>query len=470
MKQIQIVCTLFFSLLLLAGCSKDDGRDELFPPDNGGKIVFRMNIGGGVQTKVATDADFKSLFEEGDEVGVFAVKRKPDETKELAATGNYIHNAKLTYQNGSWSSVETYYYPGSGDVLDFYAYYPYDEDITDATAIAVRVSDDQHSVKNYGNSDFLSAQAPDIGKGNPVTLNFKHEMAMVQIELSRTDVIPNFDENFRVTFSSCAREGSFNWKNGVKSHGGLNQSLVMHPVAGLANTFRALLPAQSFDNGTFTFTQSTSGKEIDLEYGLIGECTFSSGKVTFFHYELDTDDFDPEHRYAEGDLYPYKGEPVGIVFEVTNGGKNGKIVSLKEAKKQWSIESVFNATNRDNGRNNMATIVALDDWESKYPVFSWVHQMNEAGVEYRADATGIWYLPAIEELEAVSKSWNKNRDLWHRNISELGSSYPLIEGIFYWSSSENDSFYAWGALFIHDGEWESQQKKFDYPVRGVLAF
>lgn len=186
-------------LLLLSSCS--NGDMEAGEPDgqtgNGGDIRFEIgfapqgnNVAEGTpQTKVATAPDFTGTWENGDQIGVFACTAGT----QLAASGNYIHNVKMTYSSaggGTWTPATPLYWPGSGGKLDFYAYYPYEASANDPTNITFNVKNDQSgttlSKSNYSLSDLLTAKTAGAGKsdnGGAVAITFNHAFSMVQVSL-----------------------------------------------------------------------------------------------------------------------------------------------------------------------------------------------------------------------------------------------------------------------------------------------
>ena len=111
--------------------------------------------------------------------------------------------------------------------------------------------------------------------------------------------------------------------------------------------------------------------------------------------------------YQVGDLYPKDSpNPTGVVIEVSNGGLNGKVISLHEiSDKEWILGSLLFPTglSNNNGYANSISIMNTGpDWVSNYPIFKYVFDLN--GVEesaYTADAKGLWYLPSEQEMKAV---------------------------------------------------------------------
>ncbi|MDL2320666.1 fimbrillin family protein [Alistipes sp. OttesenSCG-928-B03] len=108
-----------------AGCKSTCGGDAERREVTFSVSADTYSVAGG--TRAVTGDDLKTRFEDGDMIGVFAVKHAVGEHPEIAATGNYMHNVAMTYDaaNDEWTMAETCYYPIDGQMLDFYAYYPY---------------------------------------------------------------------------------------------------------------------------------------------------------------------------------------------------------------------------------------------------------------------------------------------------------------------------------------------------------
>ena len=132
--------------------------------------------------------------------------------------------------------------------------------------------------------------------------------------------------------------------------------------------------------------------------------------------------------YQVGDYYD-DGKKQGVVFEVTDGGKHGKIVSLKESSELllWSSDSgdeqcrFIGANNEDDGAYNMAKVMQINNWQDKYPAFAWCAALGKG-----------WYLPAKEELLAIYV----NKDIINKSLS-LKDSDSLSERC--WTSTQSSS-------------------------------
>lgn len=111
--------------------------------------------------------------------------------------------------------------------------------------------------------------------------------------------------------------------------------------------------------------------------------------------------------YSIGDLYKNNGVK-GVVFEIK--GEEGKILSLKEKRSKWSLESVrTGATDLNDGLKNIKAIKTIKNYKKLYPAFAFCEKLNKKESEE-------WYLPSINELgmimyhsEKINKSLKRNK-------------------------------------------------------------
>ena len=155
--------------------------------------------------------------------------------------------------------------------------------------------------------------------------------------------------------------------------------------------------------------------------------------------------------YKVGDYYN-DGTKEGIVFEVSNGGYSGKIVSLEQNECAWSEKYVkTGATSKKDGMYNMQKIRSLSNWQNDYPAFEWCASLGEG-----------WYLPALKELKAIyAKRTAIDKALKAKGKSELDG--------WYWSSTQDDGACAWN-VSMYVGKTHSLIKDLNYYVRAVSAF
>ena len=97
--------------------------------------------------------------------------------------------------------------------------------------------------------------------------------------------------------------------------------------------------------------------------------------------------------YKVGDYYN-DGEKDGIVFEVSAGGRHGKIVSMCQPLSRivWSTNPILylSAKSKSDGVVNMEKVKQQSGWRATYPAFRWCDDLGEG-----------WYLPAINEMKVI---------------------------------------------------------------------
>ena len=162
--------------------------------------------------------------------------------------------------------------------------------------------------------------------------------------------------------------------------------------------------------------------------------------------------------YKVGDYYN-DGTKEGIVFQVSDDGMHGKIVSLDESKNvPWAVEGVIEnnatgATSGGDGMSNMNKIRMQPDWKTNYPAFAWCASLGNG-----------WYLPAVDELNLI----DENRGLINQGLKK--GAYDEISDDVYWSSTESEYVdCAWG-VNMYDGDTDDYYKYDGNYVRAVSVF
>ena len=159
--------------------------------------------------------------------------------------------------------------------------------------------------------------------------------------------------------------------------------------------------------------------------------------------------------YNVGDYYNENGKQ-GVVFEVWDKGRHGKIVSLDETILQWCTEEqddkeiVLGLTDESDGKANTDNVMQRGD-SDQYPAFVWCRNKGED-----------WYLPAINELKTISN----NKSAINSTLAEYGTG---LNDYWHWSSTEYDEFCAWGVTMTYGGTNRGNKYYYSY-VRAVSAF
>ena len=160
--------------------------------------------------------------------------------------------------------------------------------------------------------------------------------------------------------------------------------------------------------------------------------------------------------YRIGDIIRINGVE-GVVFEVTDGGKHGKVISARESEElNWvsndSDSQLIDANNEHNGAYNMAVVKQIPGWRNKYPAFRWCADLGEG-----------WYLPAKAEWSAI----HSVKEAVDKALESRGAASVRIA--WYWSSTEYSRFLAW-IVMGSDGFATASDKSNSRYVRAVSAF
>lgn len=179
--------------------------------------------------------------------------------------------------------------------------------------------------------------------------------------------------------------------------------------------------------------------------------------------EPSTQDRTTTSYYSVGDYYD-DGTKQGVVFQVWDDGRHGKIVSLDQAELKWCTTTqydkgiVIRASSKSDGWANTNAVMSRLD-SAEYPAFAWCRAKGNE-----------WYLPAIDELRILllddSVHNAVNRTLKQQDATKL---FAEGENEWYWSSTEENEFCAWGVI-MYDGYTSFSLKKYNVYVRAVSAF
>jgi len=448
---------LFISSLLFIACSKE--RIPIIDGDGDDDIKFSVGISNNANTKITTSSDFKTVFDDNDTVGLFIYIRNDGEERSIETNTLYVDNIKLIYCDGVWELEEPIYYPDSKILLDIYAYYPYRENAQ---------ADSLEYIADTETDELLMASVIGIKKSeNAINITFQHMQSLVYVTLSKNSNVPDFDENLNVYFNGVIG-GRYNIATKELSEPltGIIKMRLMGEANANIRGYAAYIPQQEAAPGIlFSFFQLTFGHEILSSKDIDQPEIFTSGHVKMYNIRINQE-ISKDIRYQQYDLYPRYGTPVGMVVETYNGGKNGKVISLRNiTETQWAIPNAASyetlATDYNDGISNKMKIQAIPDWEINYPAF------------YACVAYGErWYLPSIGEMRFfMSTLLNRvNQELdYHRQNNEELDIQLIHTSMSYFSSTENNATTAM-KLYTGNGQTPSDPKDYEYYIRPFYEF
>lgn len=168
------MATLFFA------CSSSPSDEPETPPLSK-QIPINLNIGCNLyeQRDISTRI-MDTYFEPNDAIGLYVASGSG-----FASTGNYINNVRCLYTSSAiWQPDTELYWKDETTASDFYAYYPYSSEITDATALDFQIKVDQSAVENYKQSDFVWGRTMSVQPTEKaVSIQTRHLMSNLVIEI-----------------------------------------------------------------------------------------------------------------------------------------------------------------------------------------------------------------------------------------------------------------------------------------------
>lgn len=249
---------LIFALagaLAMTACSNEMEQQLAEGSGNSGQEVkFTVGIENLSRTAIAEgEGVLKTTFVNEDAIGIFVYKEGEDEPAYT--------NVKYTYNGSDWTSDKTI--TSDGTKLNYYAYYPYMDGVTDPSQLNITVSADQTS--GFSKDDVLTAQNTTAEAGSEnVTLSFKHAFAMVQVGIKSglTD-----DVEATVTLESILPTAVVNAKVGtVGTASGEKTTIQMQKTSADKWEYRAIVPAQDIASGSKLLTIVAGGKTYAVTY------------------------------------------------------------------------------------------------------------------------------------------------------------------------------------------------------------
>jgi hypothetical protein len=456
---------IFFITSCLIACS--DEVDIIINENGSNNIEFAVGIFNDISMRVATSDDFKTTFDDNNAIGLFIYKRNEGEDVSVDKNALHVNNIKLTNNGESWELETPIYYPGSKKLIDIYAYYPYKED-----AIIDAMEYNAHEEIE----ELLMASAIGIKQTeNAIMLKFKHSQSLVHITLTKDDNVPDFDDNMNVYFNGIIG-GKYNiaTQELIEPAKGIIKMDLAGEPGKTVRSYMAFIPEQEAGPGIlFSIFQMTSNKEILSSKDIDHPEIFTRGWIKLFRIRI-KQEISKDIVYNLYDLYPRYGTPVGMVIEVYNGGKNGKVISLKNIEDvQWAIPEaaayVTGATDINDGITNKMKVQSLENWETNYPAF-------EACVKYGER----WYLPGIGEMKwFFTNNWDNGNRLnkinerlrYHINDNPELNIEEVYTNKSYFSSTESST--VGEALKLYTGgDWgtPSEPKNWAYYIRPFYEF
>ena len=263
MKMKNILNSLFpwlamTTLLSLQGCENEEGT-AIHSRDT---VSFEIDAGGARATE--------TTFETGDAIGVYAAVRMSSAPATLKTSGNYADNKRFIWNGSQFVADGDANEIAAGYETDYYAYYPYREDMGNPLDYDFSIQGDQR--EGITLSDFMYAANRSGTTDKVITLAFSHRLSRLQVTYT-----PEAGEALSgVTIQRAKATANINLGTGTANTLGATSAIRMYNDGG---TFTAVIPAQDRDaDGTFLTLLFADGTKKD--YTLTAKKEFLAGHTT----------------------------------------------------------------------------------------------------------------------------------------------------------------------------------------------
>lgn len=202
--------------------------------------------------RATTSADnYTTTFAEGDKIGIYSsgLVDADNKSSNMVNALFSISGSKLTAEETS----KDYYFPKLGDA-SFYAYYPAYESANEnatTTGVAFTVSNDQSDATKFANNDFMTASCTTSNTTEAISLNFTHQLALVEVTLSEMTDITS------VTMNNVKRKVTYSYGSGVTTAENELGNIQMYNIPS-SNKWWGLVPEQEIAANSVLFTLSSS--------------------------------------------------------------------------------------------------------------------------------------------------------------------------------------------------------------------
>ncbi len=350
----------FFVLFtaLLTACVNHISEEEGEIINNGDiPLKFVADIHEVVNTRVANNS-----FEEGDEVGLFALAGNTTMQEERYADN--LHFVRSS--NGEFVADESVYYPDDGVTLNLISYYPYQEEgvAMGESTMQVSVATSQNEQADYSHSDFLIASKEDVlASKEAIALTYNHQFFRLKVAL-----VPGEGENVedmlsakptlsvngfytkaiydfqKKTFSAYSEEKEITpageWE--IKGNRLVGKELILIPQEATVGYQYIMLEAggKSYTSLLPSTLQLKSGKQRELEITFVADEDILMSKVSGEIGDWDGTETDQAesvtlHKYVDVSKLTFEKSDV---YRVLNGGKQ-----VAEICKEYLVTPEFSS-------------------------------------------------------------------------------------------------------------------------------
>ena len=262
------------AMLAMNSCVKEENLNN--GENKGTPVEFEMGVNSVSRTETP-DNGYATTFVEGDEVGIFVYEGE---------TPVVINAPYKLAAGGKWEAQGKIITAEEGKTYNYYAYYPYNAEVTEATSVSLTVASDQTT--GYTGSDALMAKSENVtAKTTSVQLQYSHAFALVQVSL-KGDLAA---KDATVTLQNVYPTAKLNLRTAtVGDAAGALGTVAMKACSTNGESapfnYRAIVPAQTIATNKGILTTFSNGKSYKFTYSV--DVPYESGKLRQFDVTLGT--------------------------------------------------------------------------------------------------------------------------------------------------------------------------------------
>lgn len=335
------------SLMMMVGCSQENVTEQV--ENNLCTMTVNVTESGfstmNDDSRVVTSDDYKTSFEDNDQIGLFIVENE---------TGKLLKNMALTKSGSNWEGTVYYY-----DNADYIAYYPYDAQLKEVASVADiekyfsdnKYTDDQSTEENYRNCDLMTAvvEAENLTETSPLNLNFTHNNALVEFN------IPYYSYSTEANGAGYTYSVPVNLSLELTKGGETTAVEDFKPYQVAVGKYRMIVPVGESLAFSGKFTDAKLDKPVYVNAEIKDGLAKNAGMVYDVTYTnsptvgtIEQRTIQPgDYYYADGNIVPndFTAVPeencIGVVFATTTKGEtaldgtttcnNGYVMALVDA-------------------------------------------------------------------------------------------------------------------------------------------
>lgn len=292
-------CITMFAAMtaLTVACSSDADEREVL--SEAVPLTFTSQLEDLVDaTRSATNLQGNKIAS-GVKAGIYVYDAQNAVTNATYATAYKKENISFTSDgNNGWSSAPTWYWPGTGNKINVYAYAPYNSGWKLSGTNSFSVGTTQTTDAQYLASDLLSGSvsnpvARGTGTPSPVAITFTHQLSKVTITLTAGTGVTLSDVS-KVEILNTKVTGTVTMANNAISSvapaSGATASTIQCGGAGSGTSYACsgiVIPGQTISTSTILIrvTMSSGGT---YDYKPKTAVTFTAGKEYRYAVTLNT--------------------------------------------------------------------------------------------------------------------------------------------------------------------------------------